>query len=304
MKYDITVKELFAGSEQPLVEYFTGIDLENIRPLNVEFQRVEARASDLVVEGYVDSDHVVVHIEFQSTNDPRMHWRMLRYALEIYEAYNLPVYQLLLYIGAKPVRMKDRVLYDSGEFGKLDYRYRLMDIGSFTRRALISAGIPELYAFLPLAERKARVREPERFLEGCISDIIRSEIGFEEKRKTLLRAEIFAGLAFEKGTVERIFREAEDMLDLTQSTGYQRIIEKGIQQGIEQGRKEGIQRGIQQGKKEALLAVTLNLLRRKFKELPEEYMARIQGQDIPILERIANDIFEIEKLEDLGRYLD
>ena len=85
------------------------------------------------------------------------------------------------------------------------------------------------------------------------------------------------------------------MLDLTQSAGYQRIIEKGFQQG----RKEGIE----QGKKEALLATTLNLLRRKFKELPEQYVARIQGQDITILEKIANDILDIEKLEDLGRYL-
>jgi len=116
---------------------------------------------------------------------------------------------------------------------------------------------------------------------------VESGINLEEKKKTLLRAEIFAGLAFEKEAIERIFREAEEMLDLTRSAGYQRIIEKGIQQGREEGAE----------------MIVMRLLQKKFKDLPAHYVERIKAQDVSTLEKIAESIFEIERPEDLERYL-
>ena len=81
------------------------------------------------------------------------------------------------------------------------------------------------------------------------------------------------------------------MFDIRQSAGYQLILEEGIEKGIEKG------------KREALSELTLRQLRKKFKKLPPEYLDKIKSQDVFTLETIAENIFEIEKLEDLDQYL-
>ncbi|HHY46474.1 MAG TPA: DUF4351 domain-containing protein [Firmicutes bacterium] len=294
-KYDITVKDLFTGSEEPLVEYFAGLVLRGVEPLNVEFNRIEMRSSDLVVKGLTDSGSVICHLEFQTTNDLKMHIRMLRYAIEIYDTYGKPAYQVLLYMGSCPVRMADGLSYDTGDLCRLDYKYKLVDIGSLSRESLKSARIPELYGLLPLAERETRKEKGESFLKECVNDIIESPIDFDEKQRTLVRAGIFAGLAFDNEAIDRAFEEAEKMFDIEQSAGYQRIIKKGIERGRQEGRLEG--------KKELAVDVAIRLLRKKFKGIPTQYLERIKSQDVVTLETIAENIFDIEKPEDLDQYL-
>ncbi len=48
-KYDITIKDLFAGNEEALNRYSGGINIREVQPLDVEFNRLEARAPDLIV---------------------------------------------------------------------------------------------------------------------------------------------------------------------------------------------------------------------------------------------------------------
>ncbi|NPV54439.1 MAG: DUF4351 domain-containing protein [Firmicutes bacterium] len=294
-KYDTTIKHLFAGNEEALVEYFSGITLEDAETLNIEFKLLEKRSSDLVVRGLTAQGPAICHLEFQTTSDSKMHLRMLRYSIEVCDLYGDFPYQVLLYLGASPPHMKNSLSYHRGELGRLDYQYRLVDIGSLTRDSLKASKIPELYALLPLAERENRKKEPDRFLRECVDDIIDSPMELEEKQKTLVMTEIFAGLAFGKVIIERIFKGVMDMFDIRQSAGYQLIKEEGIQEGIE--------KGIEKGKREALSEITLRQLRKKFKKLPTEYLEKIKSQDVLTLETIAENIFEIEKLEDLDQYL-
>ena len=67
--------------------------------------------------------------------------------------------------------------------------------------------------------------------------------------------------------------------------------------------EEGIEKGIEKGKKEFAIDMVTRLLRKKFKKLPSEYLEKIKSQDVLTLETIAENIFEIEKLEDLDQYL-
>ena len=230
-------------------------------------------------------------MEFQTTDDPKMQVRMLRHATEIYSSYGDFPYQILLYLGSYPPHMKDTIACDRGDLGGLNYRYKIVDIGALTRESLKSAGIPEVYALLPLAERKTRKGKSDEFLKECVDDIVNSPMGLEEKQKTLVMAEIFAGLVFGKAIIERIFKEVVDMFDIRQSAGYQLILEEGIEKGIEKG------------KREALSELTLRQLRKKFKKLPSGYLEKIKSQDVFTLETIAENIFEIEKLENLDQYL-
>ena len=40
-QYDITLKDIFTGNEEPLIEFFSGLDVKVENPLDIEFDRLE-----------------------------------------------------------------------------------------------------------------------------------------------------------------------------------------------------------------------------------------------------------------------
>lgn len=62
--------------------------------------------------------------------------------------------------------------------------------------------------------------------------------------------------------------------------------------------EEAMTEGAEKGKSELLI----KQLTKKFKHLPEEYEDKIKGLSVEVLEEIAMDIFELEKVDDLKKY--
>ena len=81
------------------------------------------------------------------------------------------------------------------------------------------------------------------------------------------------------------------MWRIEDSVVYQDVMEKGIEKGMEKGKG--------QGKVELLML----LLKRKFKTFPNVYEIKLQDAKEDIVDRIAEDIFDIDKVEDLNKYL-
>jgi hypothetical protein len=52
-----------------------------------------------------------------------------------------------------------------------------------------------------------------------------------QKRDLVLKQELFSGLAFETDVINIAYKEAEAMLDLTQSAGYKRLFSKAEKKG-------------------------------------------------------------------------
>ena len=102
--------------------------------LNVEFPRVQARRVDLVL---LLEDGSILHIEIQSTNGRRIKYRMVTYYALIKETYLLPVRQVVLYVGDKPMTMPDRLEEDGNTF-----IYELIDIRDFDAEAMMATGRP------------------------------------------------------------------------------------------------------------------------------------------------------------------
>lgn len=297
--YDVTVKDLFGGQSAELIGYLTGLPVENLQDLNIEFPRLERKTADLVFGGRVFDEEAVVHVEFQSGNDPQMAVRMLRYATDIHGAHGLPVYQVVVYFGDREPAMAEGIAYQVGDESRLDYRYRLLDLGALKYEEVKNGPHPVLYGLLPAVDRERRRREGNAFLETCVRDVLESSLEIEEKRTALVRVEIFAGLMFTRDVIERIFREVEHMLNLQESAGYQRIFEKGLEKGLEKGREQGLEKGQQR----ALQETAISQLKKKFRGIPETYLARVRRQDSETLRRILDDIFEMTNLADLERYL-
>ncbi len=298
-QYDTIIKDLFTDGTQDLINYFSDIPATVVSDLKIEFPQVETRVSDLVVKAESDQGPVAIHLEFQSRNDDEMPYRMLRYALEIHQTYRLPIYQMVIYFGQREMNMAGQLHYRLGTKNMLDYRYRLVDLGKITYEELKGSPHQQLRSLLPLADREKRKKEGEEFLRQCAKDILSSDLHRETKKAVLLRAEIFAGLVYDRQVIELIFREVEQMLNIEESAGYQRIFEKGLVKG----RQEGWQEGRQEGRQESLADVAIRLLSKKFRKLPREYVARIKEQDTYILQQVIDNIFDINDLSELEDYL-
>ena len=61
--------------------------------------------------------------------------------------------------------------------------------------------------------------------------------------------------------------------------------------------------GIKQGAKDALAKSTIKLLRKKFKDIPDNIIESILNLSLEKIEEINEDLFDIESLEELKKYL-
>ncbi|WP_346873595.1 Rpn family recombination-promoting nuclease/putative transposase [Clostridium sp. UBA5988] len=77
-------------------------------------------------------------------------------------------------------------------------------------------------------------------------------------------------------------------------------------EGREEGRAEGRQEGRAEGREEAKSALaksTIKLLRKKFKDIPENIIESILNLSLEKIEKINGDLFDIESIEELKKYI-
>ena len=72
-----------------------------------------------------------------------------------------------------------------------------------------------------------------------------------------------------------------------------------IEEMKEKAEKEGIKAGKEIGKAE----IVINLLIKKFKELPDDYKKKLMDLPEKTIDEIGIQIFEMESIEELKKYL-
>ena len=111
---------------------------------------------------------------------------------------------------------------------------------------------------------------------------------------------------FLKGRDLEKVREEIKMTELGRS-----LIEEGIKKGRAEGREEGRavgreegrEEGREAGKEEGKAELLIKLLMKKFKKLPTEYKDKIKKLPQETIEIIGLDIFDLESIEDLEKYI-
>lgn len=72
----------------------------------------------------------------------------------------------------------------------------------------------------------------------------------------------------------------------------------------EDGKSKGEEEGLIRGKAEGKAEVLIKQLAKKFKSIPEAYINKIKKLPEVIIETIATDIFDLEKVEDIEKYFE
>ncbi|WPM31846.1 Rpn family recombination-promoting nuclease/putative transposase [Hydrogenobacter sp. T-2] len=162
---DIALKDIFEEIPHRLSKILAPAPIKELLPTN--FPSTELRVDFLARL----EDESVLHIEFQSFNDPNIPFRMLRYYLAIWERYpNSPIKQLLVYVGNRKLRMKSKL-----RLRNLTFSYEMLDIRQIDCRVLLESPDPmdrllaclcgvedELYLIEKLIKTMEGMNEEER----------------------------------------------------------------------------------------------------------------------------------------------
>jgi len=275
---DIALKDIFEEIPHRLSKILAPAPIKELLPTN--FPSTELRVDFLARL----EDESILHIEFQSFNNPNMPFRMLRYYLAILERYpSSSIKQLLVYVGNRKLRMKSRL-----RFRNLSFSYEILDIRQIDCRVLLESPDPmdRLLACLCKVEDEAYL----------IEKLIKTMEGMneEERKDYLLKALTLTELR--PNLRIRLTEEVKHMpivVRLEDIRLPKRKLRKDIlyRLGLEEGRKEGEVIGVEKGILKSAQDMVIAIIEGKLGYVPEEIVNRIREiRDVEFLRSLAKKL--------------
>jgi len=251
--FDKVVKELFAHMQYPLLETFFGIRVIAVKQLDPNIQHtIIAKEADTVAEvKFPDGKLMVMHIEWQTTNDAKMVDRMLFYHVLLRSRYAKPVLGLVIYLGKASMRMK-REIEEPG----LSYQARMLDMKELRPGEFLSSPDPAHWVFAILAGHQ---QDKTLLIREIISKLQTSFSNDTETLQIKLSQLEILSLLRGRHIQEQVLKEGRLMgtiIDIKKDLRYQ----EGMANGMKKGIQKGVEKGVEQGSEQKALEVVTRLL--------------------------------------------
>jgi predicted transposase/invertase (TIGR01784 family) len=240
------------------------IKLTELSPSELSLEPIRADALILL-----QSESVVLHLEFQTQAKPDIPFRMLDYRLRVYRRFpHRRMRQIVIYL----YPTSSELVYQTS-FVVENTRHEFEVIRLWEQPTELFL---ETSALLPLAVLTQATNKTQilRQVAEKIEQIPETRIQSNITGSTF----VLAGLVLKRDIIGKILKR--DIM--RESTTYQWIIEEGL----EEGRKEGLQQGLQQGEDKERLRVVLNLLN---EGVAVDFIVRVTGLSIEEIRQIQAD---------------
>jgi predicted transposase/invertase (TIGR01784 family) len=266
MKKDIILKDITKSAIREIFKYILHLDIEDFEFLDIEFSKIEAKEVDILVK----ADKKIIHVEFQSTNDLNMIYRMLRYYTEIQSRFKTyDIYQYVIYIGKANLRMKNIL-----DKQNIKYGYEIIDIKKLDCGEFLSINKAEALIMAILCDFKGR--DEKIVIKEILSKLLTLSSSKNEFKRNLLMLEELST----SRDLKKIIKEEEMGLMHTRWEDLPSY-EIGLEKGIEDGMKKGIEKGIEKGKEEGFLKGKLEAAKLMLKEFNLKAEDVAKKLDIP-----------------------
>jgi predicted transposase/invertase (TIGR01784 family) len=264
-KYPDCFAKWVLGSEQSTVEVLkTELSIEPIRADSVTFLQLQGR---------------ILHLEFQTKleSNPPLPLRMLDYWVRLHRLYRLPVTQVvvLLLPPAEATIIETAFALESTR-----HEYRVIRLWEQDPTELLNDP-----ALLPLASLAASTTS-EALLQNVAQRV--TQLDPVRRREVSSYVQILAGLKFEKGFIQQMFREGM----MRESVIYQDILQEGRQEGR------------QEGKLEEARSLILRQLTRQVGTLPQTLQLQFDALSINELENLGEALLDFRQLIDLESWFE
>ena len=270
------------------------IALTEVSPSELSLEPIRADALMLL-----QSDALVLHVEFQTQPDPEIPFRMLDYRVRVYRRFpHKSMRQIVIYLQETGSELVQQTVFSLPD---THHRFEVIRLWEQPLEVFLSA--PGLLPFAVLSQvtdRSEALRQVATQLETIPDRRMQSNV--------TAAAGILAGLVLEKGMIEQILRKEI----MQESVIYQDILQEGLQKGRQEGLREGRQEGLregrqegrQEGKKEGERSLILRLLTHKFGEIPPELRSQIEQLSLAQLEALGKALLDFSTPQELSRWLE
>ncbi len=225
----------------------------------------------------------ILHLEFQTRPDPAMAERMLAYWIRLHQRFHRPIQQVVIHLRptTSPLARIDHLA-----IGRTRHHFHCLRLWEQDAAPLLADP-----ALLPLAvlARSAEPR-PEQLLLR-VQQRLQTITDPDQRRRTTTGCQLLAGLTFDPDVIQRLLA----MSILEDSSVYQLIVRKGLE--------EGRQLGMEQGRQEEAARLLLHQLARRCGPLSEAQCASIRALDLQRLEQLADAVLDFHGPADLIAWL-
>ena len=237
-KIDITLRDIIQGIPPKFVQILSGKNAKKL--LDTSLPEVKERRADFLVEL---EDGSIFHLELQTQNDKNMPFRMLEYFVLISSKYpNRKIKQMVLYVGEKPLNMKDSI-----EIENLSFSYQLKDIREVSCEELFKSNSLTDKILAVLCD----VRNPEKYFRGILTELYKLP---ERERRDYLK-KLLNLLTIRSKLVEEFKLEVKKMpITFDRETIENHpFFKDGLKEGLEKGLKKGLEKGKLEAKREDVI---------------------------------------------------
>jgi predicted transposase/invertase (TIGR01784 family) len=282
MSYDSICKFIAAQFPEDMAKWLLGkpIPLTELKPSELSLEPI--RADSLI---FLQSEDLILHIEFQTQPDKDIPFRMLDYRVRFYRLYpQKQVIQVVIYLRETGSELAQQTVF---QLSQTRHEFNVIRLWEVPSDILLQSKGLLPFAVLSQSENRENILKQ-------ISTQIENITDRREKSNLAASTSILAGLVLNKDIIQRLLREEI----MKESVIYQEIKAEGRQEGIQEGRKEGKQEGKQEG--EANLVI--RLLHRRFGELSPDLLTQIRRLSVEELENLGESLLDFQSQEDLKQW--
>lgn len=137
--YDKVIKENIEAILLALGKKLLGFDIRNPQELTEKLQTTIEREPDFLKKVTLeDGSEVILHLEFQTADEPKMVYRMAEYRAILQRKFELPVKQFVIYLGVAAPKMRTELLPEEQITG-----FALRNIHDIPVDQALTSDIPE-----------------------------------------------------------------------------------------------------------------------------------------------------------------
>ena len=269
--YDNVCKFLAENYSRDFAQWLLGepISFTQLSPSELSLEPIRADALILL-----ESDQIILHLEFQTDPDPKMSFRMLDYRTRVYRRFpKKTMRQVVIYLKetSSPLVQENAFILPNTR-----HEYEVLRLWEIPAEKMLG-----LSGLLPLANLGKTPNRPEilRQVAAKIDNIK----GRTEKSNLAAATAILAGLVLSKEIIGSLLREEI----MRESVIYQDIRESGKAQG----------------RREEAVSLILRLLNRRLGEISSTLSQQIQELSLEQLETLGEALLDFTSLTDLTTWL-
>ena len=278
--FDVTTKYLLHADPAAWLALASLVPDGAVSILDSDLSTLSAAADALIrIDG---PEPWLVHIEFQSSKDDLLPWRLLRYNVLSSDRHEHPVLIVVFLLRPEAEnRSLNGVFQSRLPSGQvvLEFHYRVIRVWDVPVKTILDGGL----ATLPLAPvADLTIDEVPRLVQQLVDRFDR-EASVEEAAELWTATYILMGLRYPGAETDLLLRGVRAMRE---SVTFQAILQEGVEKGLQQGVEKGLQQGLERGKLQEAIKVLMRLGCKRFG--PADSSTKSSIEQITDLSQIEN----------------